>query len=394
MWIGSRGDVDAGEVAAHVHDLAQGLVGCACAGRPGDVERHGAVGEPAALVDLGLLGARDHVARGQLHLVRRVLLHEALALGVVEVRALAAGALGDQQPDPGERGGVVLDHLHVHQRGAGAVGHRDAVAGADERVGGGVEDLAVAAGGEDHGLGGEQLERAVADVARDRPGDPAVVVAHEGGGEPLLEALDLVVLHQLLVEHVQDRLAGDVGDVVGAGRRRAAERAGAELALLVAVEGHAQVLQVEDLLGRLAAHDLDRVLVAQVVRALDGVEGVRLPGVLGVERGVDAALRRVGVRADGVDLGDDAHRCARLRRGEGGALAGESGSDDEDVVLRACLVSAAILSRALAILYEAARLRGAVRLAPTAGTVRPARSARRTWSTVTTPRSRPRGPRP
>ena len=45
------------------------------------------------------------------------------------------------------------------------------------------------------------------------------------------------------------------------------------------------------------------------------------------------ALRRVRVRADRVDLGDDAHGRALLRRGEGGALAGEAGSYDEDVVL-------------------------------------------------------------
>src|SRR5680860_342308 len=50
---------------------------------------------------------------------------------------------------------------------AGAVGHRDAVAGADQRVGGRVEELAVAAGGEDHRLGGEQLELSAAQVARD-----------------------------------------------------------------------------------------------------------------------------------------------------------------------------------------------------------------------------------
>ena len=325
-------DVHAGEVAAHVHDLAQRLVD-ALARDHGDVERHRAVGEAAALVDLGLLGARDHVARGQLHLVGRVLLHEALALGVVELRALAAGALGDQQPEPGQRGRVVLDHLHVHQRGADAVGHGDPVPGADQRIRGRVVDLAVAAGGQDHGLGREQLHRAVADVARDGAGDAAVLVLHQRGGEPLLVAEHLVVLHQLLVEHVQDRLAGDVGHVVGAGGAGAAEGALAEPALLVAVEGHAEVLELEQLGGRLAAHDLDGVLVAEVVGALDRVEGVRLPGVLRVERGVDAALGGVRVRAHGVDLGDDAHRRAPFGGGEGGALAGEAGSYDEDVVL-------------------------------------------------------------
>ena len=154
-------DVDAREVAPDVDDLAQRLER-ALARHLGDVERDGAVGEAAALVDLGLLGARDDVARGELELVGRVLLHEALALGVVEVRALAARALGDEDPVARQRGRVVLDHLHVHQRGADAVGLRDPVAGADERVGGRLEALAGAAGGEDHRLGGEQLHRAVA----------------------------------------------------------------------------------------------------------------------------------------------------------------------------------------------------------------------------------------
>ena len=169
------GDVDAGEVAADEHDLAQRLVD-ALLRDDGDVERDGAVGEAAALVDLGLLGARDDVARRKLHLVGRVALHEALALGVQQVRALAAGALGDQEALAGQAGRVVLDHLHVHQRRADAVGHRDPVAGADQGVGGRLPDLAVAAGREDHVLRLEQLHRAVAHVAGDGPDALAVVV--------------------------------------------------------------------------------------------------------------------------------------------------------------------------------------------------------------------------
>ena len=158
------GDVDAGEVAADEDDLAERLVD-PLAGDDGDVERDRAVREAAALVDLGLLGAGDDVAGGELHLVRRVPLHEALALGVEQVRALAAGALGDQEALPGQRRRVVLDHLHVHQLRAGPVGHRDAVAGADQRVRRGLPDLPVAAGREDHALRLEQLRRAVHDVA-------------------------------------------------------------------------------------------------------------------------------------------------------------------------------------------------------------------------------------
>ena len=122
-------DVDAGEVAAEVDDLAQRLER-ALARHDGDVEVDAlAVGADATtLVDLDLLGARDDVARGELHLVRRHLLHEALAVLVEQVGALAAGALGDQEAVLRERRRVVLDHLHVHQRRADAVGQRDAVA--------------------------------------------------------------------------------------------------------------------------------------------------------------------------------------------------------------------------------------------------------------------------
>ena len=54
--------------------------------------------------------------------------------------------------------------------------------------------------------------------------------------------------------------------------------------------------------GASRAHDLDRVLVAEEVRALDRVVGVRAPVVVGVDRGVDAAGGRDRVRADGMDL--------------------------------------------------------------------------------------------
>ena len=76
--------------------------------------------DAAAFVDLGLLRARDDVAARQLHRVRRVVLEEALALRVEEVRALAAAALGDEHPRRRERRRVELHHLHVFQRHADA----------------------------------------------------------------------------------------------------------------------------------------------------------------------------------------------------------------------------------------------------------------------------------
>jgi hypothetical protein len=250
------------------------------------------------------------------------------------VRPLAARALGDEEAEARERRRVVLDHLHVHQRGADPVGHGDPVPGADQGIRRGVVDLPVAARGEDHGLRGEQLHGAVSDVARDHPRDAAIVVLDQRRGEPLLVAGDLLVLHELLVEHVQNRLPGDVGDVVRPGCGRPAERPLAEPAPLVAVEGDTEVFEVEELVRRLPAHDLDGVLVAEVIRALDGVEGVRLPGILRVERCVDAALGRIRMRPHGMNLGDHTNRSAQLSRGKSGALARKASTDDQYVVLR------------------------------------------------------------
>ncbi len=127
-------------------------------------------------------------------------------------------------------------------------------------------------------------------------------------------------------------MAGDIGDVVGAGGRGAAERARAEVPGLVAVERDAGVLEPQDLVRSLAAHDLDRVLVAEIVRALDGVERVRLPRVLRVQRRVDATGSGDRVRTHRMDLGDDRDRRALLGRGKRRALARESGADDQNVV--------------------------------------------------------------
>ena len=82
------------------------------------------------------------------------------------------------------------------------------------------------------------------------------------------------------------------------------------------------------------AHDLGGVLVDQVVAALDGVEGVPLPVVLldVGQGGAHAALRRAGVGAGRVELGE--HRGAGALAGlERRAHAGAAGADDDDVVL-------------------------------------------------------------
>ena len=136
-------------------------------------------------------------------------------------------------------------------------------------------------------------------------------------------------------------MAGAVGGVAGATDGRlavvggvAAEAALVDLALGRAVERQPHVLEVDDGVDRLLGEDLRGILVDEVVAALDGVEGVPLPGVLFDvrERRGHAALRRAGVRARRVELGDD--RGPRAGPGlDRRPHPGAAGADDDDVEL-------------------------------------------------------------
>ena len=162
-----------------------------------------------------------------------------------------------------------LPELHVLQRDAGACAHAQAVAGVDVGVGGSLPDAACATGGqhrhlgfEDHDLAGfhfqghhaQHVAFGVADQVQRHPFD------EEGGACP-----DVT-----LVKRVQQGVAGAVGGRTGARHgllaqvgRVAPERTLVDGAVGVAVERHAEVLELVDDLGRLAAHELDGVLVTE-----------------------------------------------------------------------------------------------------------------------------------
>ena len=172
----------------------------------------------AAFLDLGGHGARHHVAARQVLGVRRVALHEALAVLVQEIAALAAHALGDQHAGAGDAGGVELPELHVLERQPGARHHAEAVAGVDERVGRRPVDPPGAAGGqqgrfrlEDAQLAGLHLQRHDADARA------VLRIADQVERHPLDEELG-VGAHVLLVERVQHGVAGAVGGGAGAHR--------------------------------------------------------------------------------------------------------------------------------------------------------------------------------
>ena len=268
-----------------------------------------------------------------------VLLHEALAVLVDQEAALAPHPLGDQHPLAGDAGGVELIELHVHQGDPGAQGHGAAVAGVDVGVGVGAEDLAAAAGGEQGRLGLDQQGLPGLDVQDQGPAADALLVPNQVQGEELVEEVGARP-QVLLIEGVQDGVARTVRRRAGARRLIAPEVLAltpegplVDLAVVQPGEGHARVLQLVDGGNGLPAHELDGVLVPEIVRALDGIEHVPVPVVrqhIGQGR-VDPALggHRVGARRE--DLGDHGH--PHLGGGElqGGVQTGAAGPDDEGV---------------------------------------------------------------
>ena len=296
--------------------------------------------DAAALADFDRHRARDDVAGGEVLGGGRVTLHEALALGIDEIAAFAAGALGDEAARAVDAGRVELDEFHVLQRQAGAQHHAAAVAGAGMRRGAGSVGAAVAAGGEDRGLRPETMQRAVVELERDDAAADALVVHDQVDGEELDVEFGRVA-QRLAVHRVQHGVAGAVGGGAGALRlalavvqRHAAERALVDLAVLGARERHAPVLELVDGLRRVAHHVFDRVLVAEPVRPLDGVVHVPAPVVRMhvAERSRNAALRRHRMRAGREHFCDAGGAQARFRAADHGAQAGAAGADDHDVV--------------------------------------------------------------
>ncbi len=292
-----------------------------------------------ALADLDGHRTADHVARRQVLGIRRIALHEALALGVPEDAALAAHALGDQAARPVDAGRVKLHELHVLQRQPGAQHHAAAVAGAG--VGGGAGEIgaAIAAGGQDGHLRQEPVQLAGGHVERDDAA--ALAVLHDQVDREVLDEEAGAVLQRLLVQRVQHgvpgavrRRAGALRDALAIVRGHAAERPLVDAPVLGAGERHAVVLELEHGARRLLAHELDGVLVAEPVRALDGVVEVEAPVVLAhvAERGADAALRRHRVAAGGEHLADAGGRQARFGQTEGRTQTRAAGADDDDVV--------------------------------------------------------------
>ena len=97
----------------------------------------------ASQLHLAVDGAGHHIARSERQ-TRVILLHKLLSGKVAQHGAIAAHGLGDEESGTVagmiQRGGVELDKFHILHGAFGTIHHSDAVAGSNERVGGGLID--------------------------------------------------------------------------------------------------------------------------------------------------------------------------------------------------------------------------------------------------------------
>ena len=313
----------------------------------------------APVVARFLGGARGDVPRREVAEARVLALQEVIALGVRNLRGRPMVAALERHPDAP----VVAQRLrHERELRLMVPAHRDA-GGVDLRVArvgecrallvrpprgrdvgvhgvrAQVEHVAVAAGGEHHRVGRMRRDLAGEQIARH---DAARVPVHHDQLEHLLEGVHLHLLErrlpfQRLIGAKQQLLPGLAAGVEGARHLRPAERPVGQQAAILTRKGHPLRHALVDDVHRHLRQAIHVRLAGAEVTPLDGVVEEPLDGVavvLVVLGGVDAALRRDGVRTPGRVVEDEAGDVvAQLRHGGGGRGASETGPHHDHMVL-------------------------------------------------------------
>ena len=234
-----------------------------------------------------------------------------------------------------------LPHFHVLHWHAHSQRHADPVAGIDVRIGGVRINAARTAGGKHGRPRLDEYDLSSFDADGDRADDDTVLVLDQVDGEPLRQehrsGADVP-----LVQRVQQGVSGPVRRRAGAGClaapaevfRLSAERSLVDAAVLVARERQAHVFEFVDRLRTRGAHELDGVLVADVIRSLDRVVHVPAPVVVGIfaaDGAGDAALGGNRVRPRREHLGQHGGVESRLCQLQPGPHAGAAAADDDAI---------------------------------------------------------------
>ena len=360
-----------------------------------DVEQHAAVRRSSALGDLQVVGKGDTVARRELHALRVVALHEALAGGVPQDPALAANCLGHEdargllgRDHPGR---MELDELHVAQAAPGLRRQPHRVAGvlvAPRRRA--PPDTRVAARREDDRVRDDHPAPTVLDV--EAVGAEHAPVVHEQAGDVDVVANFHAELGRAAYERALDLAPGVVAREARPAIPVGAEEPLGESTVALAREADAEAHEIVDRRRRLAAEKLDRSRIGKPVRLAQRVRSVLLPAVVGIhraERGVDAAGREDGVGVVAAALPDAQDLDAPFLELDRRAKTGRARADDEHADGGAPLVDCPRLRHRPLAYVQARKARPSVAAASvgveTAASTRPSVQARDSRSTCDLP---------
>jgi len=231
---------------------------------------------------------------------------------------------------------VKLPKLHVLEGNTSASSHSHSIACIDEGVGGCGPDSSCTTGCEDSGLGLQCKEFSGFHLECNHTDALALVVHEKVERHPFNKELGSGP-DVSLVKGVQQCMPSSIRSCAGALDRLfpevgrvATEGTLVDGAVWVSVERHSKMLELVDHMRRLFAHELDGVLIAEVIRPLDGVEHVPVPVVFAhvSERGPNATLRCNRVGACWKDLGQHRNVEARLCELQRTAHAGATRSDN------------------------------------------------------------------
>jgi hypothetical protein len=159
-------------------------------------------------------GARNHIAAGQVFDLGGVLLHEALATAIEQNAALAAHALGDEEAGGVEASGVELVKLHIFQRDAAPVANGGTIAGEAVGVAGYFPAFAPTTGSKHDSLAMKNVDLAIGN-ANGHHANGFTIFHQQIDDVVFIEKVD-VVLDTLLVQRLQNHMAGAVGGMAGA----------------------------------------------------------------------------------------------------------------------------------------------------------------------------------
>jgi len=275
-------------------------------------------------------GTADDVAWCQFGVVV-VVGHKAVVVNVEQLCAFASDSFGDQCAGGAgdvEGGGVKLDEFEVLKDGSCAVCHSQSVCGSDGGIGGFSIKHSCAAGGEDGVCSPDDLYFAA--VATDDSEAVAVLVGEQIDAVEVFEDFYIGDLFDFFDECFGDDSSCFVAVCVCDARMAVTAFEGGGDASVVQVEVGSPLQQFSDEVRSLADDPVDNVFVAYSTTGPEGVVDVSLEGVCFVEDGGDAALGFPGIAVFEAVFAEQ--QDVTVPGGfDGGAEAGDSGSDDEAI---------------------------------------------------------------